>query len=433
MSLSAASEESVATMMEEDSVLSSPPQSVHSGSSHSRRSRLSFGRKSPDGSRRLFDEGSAEYSPPSPQRPVLRPLNLHLEIGNNKSDVGRPGIQPFYLPPLHGRKRSSEDRRSSPSAASSDSMMQMSPHMSPNSFKTIDGRFVSSKNPFSSPMMMEDDAMWASSSAPGPSMPESFYASDDQRLTMIPPRHRAGHHQHQVFTSACSSNSSGSGGRFSGFPDHRFSFTGSPIHEHMETETATNGSLFKVRKLRMSDDIVAASEQHVSAYNRLTSNLTIDPSVSSQQIFDQEISPTEVINFPPPTPVKARPNRSAYASIRTQEPMTPFVERRTPTKTAAFPARTPHPGSYIHNPTSDESSNERKSRFHTDFDIIEEIGNGCFGKVFKVLSRLDGCMYAVKAGRRAARGESDRDRMLKEVSMVCASPMRGSFALVLGD
>ena len=33
----------------------------------------------------------------------------------------------------------------------------------------------------------------------------------------------------------------------------------------------------------------------------------------------------------------------------------------------------------------------------------------------QVLSRLDGCMYAIKAAKRQAKGVADRDRMLKEV------------------
>jgi len=38
-----------------------------------------------------------------------------------------------------------------------------------------------------------------------------------------------------------------------------------------------------------------------------------------------------------------------------------------------------------------------KSRLDTDFQILATIGKGCFGTVHKVLSRLDGCLYAIKA------------------------------------
>ena len=53
-----------------------------------------------------------------------------------------------------------------------------------------------------------------------------------------------------------------------------------------------------------------------------------------------------------------------------------------------------------------------------DFDIIGQLGNGSFGTVYKCLSRLDGCMYAVKAAKRKAKGVADRDRMLKEVCCI---------------
>jgi serine/threonine protein kinase len=60
------------------------------------------------------------------------------------------------------------------------------------------------------------------------------------------------------------------------------------------------------------------------------------------------------------------------------------------------------------------------SRFYSDFDIISELGNGSFGNVYKVLSRLDGCMYAIKVAHRQAKGMADKDRMLKEVYALAA-------------
>ncbi|MGK3749935.1 MAG: hypothetical protein ACI8RD_002233 [Bacillariaceae sp.] len=60
------------------------------------------------------------------------------------------------------------------------------------------------------------------------------------------------------------------------------------------------------------------------------------------------------------------------------------------------------------------------SRFYSDFDVIAELGSGSFGNVFQALSRLDGCMYAIKVAHRVARGESDKDRMLKEVYALAA-------------
>ena len=60
------------------------------------------------------------------------------------------------------------------------------------------------------------------------------------------------------------------------------------------------------------------------------------------------------------------------------------------------------------------------SRFYSDFDVIAELGSGSFGKVFKALSRLDGCFYAIKVAHRVAKGVSDKDRMLKEVYALAA-------------
>jgi len=69
-----------------------------------------------------------------------------------------------------------------------------------------------------------------------------------------------------------------------------------------------------------------------------------------------------------------------------------------------------------------------KSRFAEDFEEIGKLGTGSFGMVYKCLSKLDGCMYAVKVARREAKGVADRDRMLKEVYALAALSDRAESA-----
>jgi hypothetical protein len=106
------------------------------------------------------------------------------------------------------------------------------------------------------------------------------------------------------------------------------------------------------------------------------------------------------------TPVKQRPSKQSYSSPRPAR-----TPGQPPALTRKAGLRTP--GFY------DSSDDERttKSRFHSDFDIIGELGKGSFGTVFHCLSRLDGCMYAIKLTQRQAKGAADRDRMLKEVRL----------------
>jgi len=59
-------------------------------------------------------------------------------------------------------------------------------------------------------------------------------------------------------------------------------------------------------------------------------------------------------------------------------------------------------------------------RFQSDFDVIATIGIGSFGKVYQAMSKLDGCMYAIKATHRKAKSESSKARMLKEVYALAA-------------
>ena len=60
-------------------------------------------------------------------------------------------------------------------------------------------------------------------------------------------------------------------------------------------------------------------------------------------------------------------------------------------------------------------------RFETDFQIVgRPLGNGSFGTVYKCLSKVDGCTYAIKVANRRIKGVTDRERMLKEVYALAA-------------
>ncbi|KAJ0962798.1 hypothetical protein J5N97_027920 [Dioscorea zingiberensis] len=60
------------------------------------------------------------------------------------------------------------------------------------------------------------------------------------------------------------------------------------------------------------------------------------------------------------------------------------------------------------------------SRYRTDFYEIEQIGLGHFGRVFKVLKRIDGCLYAVKCNIQPFRNDMERMRGLMEVQALAA-------------
>ncbi|XP_073286571.1 wee1-like protein kinase isoform X1 [Primulina huaijiensis] len=60
------------------------------------------------------------------------------------------------------------------------------------------------------------------------------------------------------------------------------------------------------------------------------------------------------------------------------------------------------------------------SRYMTDFHEIEKIGNGNFNHVFKVLKRIDGCMYAMKQSMRKLHQDAERRKALMEVQSLAA-------------
>jgi membrane-associated tyrosine- and threonine-specific cdc2-inhibitory kinase len=51
----------------------------------------------------------------------------------------------------------------------------------------------------------------------------------------------------------------------------------------------------------------------------------------------------------------------------------------------------------------------------TTFEVISKLGSGAFADVYKVKSKVDGRLYAVKRNRRQFRGRRDRDAVLSEV------------------
>jgi len=46
------------------------------------------------------------------------------------------------------------------------------------------------------------------------------------------------------------------------------------------------------------------------------------------------------------------------------------------------------------------------SRLEEEFHILETVGNGQFGVVYKCVNRMDGCIYAIKKSRFPVAGSS---------------------------
>ncbi|KAL9978966.1 hypothetical protein ACROYT_G016552 [Oculina patagonica] len=71
-------------------------------------------------------------------------------------------------------------------------------------------------------------------------------------------------------------------------------------------------------------------------------------------------------------------------------------------------------GSKIKSPHYNEKS--RDLYFDQCFEVVSRLGAGSFGEVFKVKSKEDGCLYAIKKSRDKFRGDADRKYKLEEVN-----------------
>lgn len=323
-------------------------------------------------------------------------------------------------------------------------------HKSP-CYRTMDGRTIQSKNPFS-PMYTEDAAV---SSSVGPiseslNFPVSLeeketFSGDNQRAPFL--RHRL-QKRDSKFSPSYMNPVAPSMDHYNaftrdGYPERqgRYSFTGSPIREVEASKERERRSMdipisHKVRRRTKFEDAAAAASvaphPAASEYCKIKkqTNLFVDtePPEDPKSYYRQrdKISPTDVLSFPsmnspgspstpmPPTPTKPKQYRrrpkTKYTPVRKPAvPPTPMPERRS----RAF-----HSDQEVE--AMEHERNEPQSRFHSDFDVIDELGNGSFGNVFKVMSRLDGCMYAIKVAHRPAKGNADKDRMLKEVYALAA-------------
>ena len=246
----------------------------------------------------------------------------------------------------------------------------------------------------------------------------------------------------------------------------KYAFTGSPIDE--QTHKAGGVSEYdleeeghKVRRLNLDCSMEEGSEEEGSGsvYNHMqkgpgTHEACKVQTKSSISFFsppepvnkeEQEISPKEVMDLSAfssttsplsttfvPTPIFQSPPVTQRKGLNSFHlPPSPRRIRHESSFTYAPSPKTPrvphkshrrHLGHLSSKPSqeNDHSAQPPRSRFADDFEILGTLGTGSFGTVYKCLSKLDGCTYAIKAAKRQARGAMDKKRMLNEVFALAA-------------
>ena len=407
----------------------------------------------------LFPEDDRMVTSPPREKKQLPTARLFDDDDNNNERLAPPPLfgRGMASSPPQGRKRlTGGGGRPAPHVyEDSDEEMFASPRGSPT-FRTMDGRMVTSKNPFSpyaTPSTMEDVSVVESPMKTNPPVFPFCLASSSSSTNTATSATRGSTAHSTAGTTTTNSNHGQikinlqrrdtqtatpfKSNYFSlsktGYPNRsgRYSFTGSPIEEvdvGERSDTATSVGR-KVRKLHVQDTVRSGEMRRQGHSNSNRLFVDTDEANSYNVAHNNnkdDVSPTDVMHFPtPPTPSKVSRTVSGYTPLlRTGPPQTPTMDRRSMAR------RT------FDDDDDDDLEDEeddmmtmtvggghkrrRRSRFREDFDVIGQLGDGSFGTVYKCLSRLDGCMYAIKAAKRKAKGVADRDRMLKEVYALAA-------------
>lgn len=218
-----------------------------------------------------------------------------------------------------------------------------------------------------------------------------------------------------------------------GFPARvgQYSFSRSPIQEfsyrasgspYGENNDDASSCVTKIRRLNLDQ----GKAEYQWMYNGTQQNEERMNTYELQKRGQStDCSPKDVAGFfatysnpPPPLasafespPVLGRKGIDILTFPRSTDRETPALKRKA--------CRSPFL-SHDANTEISTASKEVTSRLMQDFETIGTLGSGCFGTVYKCISRVDGCPYAVKATKYQAKGRVDRDRMLKEVYALAA-------------
>lgn len=249
-------------------------------------------------------------------------------------------------------------------------------------------------------------------------------------------------------------------------------FTGSPIREESNSASPSAESTSSATLVDTSFTSEPSPPAGTKKIPSIRSGKSFEENESgttsvSSKFYRKRVSPTDVctlpLPMPPTTPFKERTvtsrtprniyghgydSRDLYNSPPTQHDNNGYFLFNPSCETSTTPNNNyrmhtmhmPSPSSYSLSSSPHQFHQLTVapappviSRFTSDFEEVGKLGIGSFGTVHKVMSRLDGCMYAIKISKRKVKGRSDRDRMLKEVyalASLCDHSHTGTFHIV---
>lgn len=365
-----------------------------------------------------------------PDTPIKKPVATHKPHSHMNKPFVPSGLRKqsiSYLSPANGSPIDN-----SPTSRCLHSLVPESPipHLQPRSARSMISQGAASPSAFSSKWAIADDC------DPSPLSSRSNVIGQVSSVREWQPKHSPMYRRRSsdgVLSNHIGGNHSGKGAH----PRHN-----NPFDDPGTPTKVAPGWLKRAPQLLTSPGtpLSSASSSPSLQNQRLGNQLTADSS-SAGHLLDPQVTPNRTGNRSYSSFVISPPVNSEVR-LTSQSHLTPGADcsASPSTRRPSLPNRHLSPTFEdklcVHGRMPDAFQFSQCERFESEFDVLEIIGSGEFGEVFKARQDSTGKVYAVKRSKRTATGPKALGRQFEEVDILrrlTQGPCKTSYIIELFD